>query len=102
METKVCKHCGKELPLSSFGLDKSKKDGHKDWCRECTNERQRENMRKLRERTKQAKLIREVPTEGNPALKDFTPRQLMLELYMRGYRGSLTFTKSIDISKLND
>lgn len=36
----------------------------------------------------------------NPALAEFTPRDLMLELAARGYTGKLSYTKVIDISKL--
>lgn len=37
-------------------------------------------------------------------LKDYTPRELMLELKRRGYEGVLTFTehKTIDIARLED
>lgn len=38
METKKCKKCGKEFPISSFGLDTNAKDGHKSWCKNCVNE----------------------------------------------------------------
>ena len=37
-------------------------------------------------------------------LKDYTPRELMLELKRRGYEGVLTYTerKTIDITRLED
>lgn len=35
METKVCKKCGKELPLSEFGLNPMSKDGHINSCKRC-------------------------------------------------------------------
>lgn len=35
--------------------------------------------------------------QGNPALKDFTPRELMNELRYRGYRGELIFEQKIKI-----
>ena len=37
-------------------------------------------------------------------LKDYTPRELMLELSRRGYEGVLTYTerKTIDITRLED
>lgn len=34
---------------------------------------------------------------GNPKLKDFTPRQLMDELISRGYRGELIYTQKIKL-----
>ena len=35
-DVKVCKNCGRELPLSAFNKDKSRPDGHRSRCRECT------------------------------------------------------------------
>ena len=35
METKICKRCGRELPLSEFYETKSCKDGHINVCKEC-------------------------------------------------------------------
>ena len=35
METKVCKKCGKELPISEFGLNPLSKDGHINSCKRC-------------------------------------------------------------------
>ena len=32
---KICKNCGRELPLSAFNKDASRRDGHRSWCREC-------------------------------------------------------------------
>lgn len=35
MSNKICNKCGKELPLTSFYKDKSKKDGYENSCKEC-------------------------------------------------------------------
>lgn len=37
METKRCRHCMVEQPLSHFNKDKSKEDGKASNCRKCTN-----------------------------------------------------------------
>lgn len=37
METKKCKRCGIEKPLSEFHKNSSSKDGHALYCRECAN-----------------------------------------------------------------
>lgn len=37
-ETKVCKRCGRELPLSEFNKRKVAKDGYDCWCKECRKE----------------------------------------------------------------
>lgn len=35
METKICKKCGKELPLEEFSKSKQTKDGHLSTCKKC-------------------------------------------------------------------
>jgi len=35
METKICSKCNKELDISMFGKDKSKKDGMSIKCKIC-------------------------------------------------------------------
>lgn len=40
-ETKVCKGCGRELPLSEFHKDARMIGGHKNYCRECAAENNR-------------------------------------------------------------
>ena len=36
--TKVCPKCGRELPLSEYSKDKSKKDGLQFYCKSCRGE----------------------------------------------------------------
>lgn len=35
METKVCKKCGRELPISRFSKSKNTEDGYKHECKAC-------------------------------------------------------------------
>ena len=35
--TKICKHCGKELPLERFAKATRSKDGLQPWCRDCAS-----------------------------------------------------------------
>ena len=37
METKVCKRCGREMPLESFPTSNRSKDGHMSVCKECNS-----------------------------------------------------------------
>jgi hypothetical protein len=37
METKICKKCGKELPVDKFYKNKSQKDGFGYYCKDCVN-----------------------------------------------------------------
>lgn len=36
-ERKVCRRCGKEKDINEFHIDNSKKDNHKNICKECIN-----------------------------------------------------------------
>lgn len=45
-QTKICRQCGRELPVSMFGKAPKNGDGLKSYCRECENE----NCRKYREK----------------------------------------------------
>lgn len=53
---KYCPKCKTEKPLDDFGKAKSRSDGLRGWCKECTNkatsEWQRKNPEKLRARKK--------------------------------------------------
>lgn len=42
METKICKGCGKELPLSDYHKDERMIGGHKNYCRECVSKQEEE------------------------------------------------------------
>lgn len=75
-QTKVCQSCGLELPLSQFPKHRLSADGHMAECRDC------------RRRKRNAPGV-----ESNP-LEKFTARELMHELSVRGYRGSLTYTET--------
>lgn len=94
METKVCKCCGKELPITEFAVRGIK--GHKgekkvtDFCKSCMAERVASGRNKA---INDVRVMR---------LKDFTPRELMAELKRRGYEGKLTYieTHTIDLSTI--
>ena len=78
--TKVCKGCGRALPLSAFSVHPKALDGHMSECKEC------------RRRTAGSKKS----AKGNP-LEKFTARQLMHELHERGYKGELEY---IEVHKI--
>lgn len=86
--TKHCTKCGRDLPTSSFCRKSNSKDGLQAWCKECQAKARYSNFTSAR-----------IIKQDNP-LSAYTPRELMQELYARGYKGSLTYTKVIDISKL--
>lgn len=97
METKVCKVCGKELPISSFARTKI---GLLHTCKECV----RQNQIKAKLDKKLAKMKKDdVATARKLRLCDFEPNELMAELSRRGYEGKLSYTKTytIDISNVD-
>lgn len=48
-EMKLCTKCGKVKPLSEFGLNKSKKDGHQCHCKECVREYKKKHYQEHKE-----------------------------------------------------
>ncbi len=42
--TKVCHKCGRELPVSEFYKDKTRKDGLRPYCKECRKEYRENNL----------------------------------------------------------
>ena len=89
METKQCPKCGRELPASEFNKCKSNPDGLQSYCRECQHESQRKAYKKY-----------SAVRQDNP-LSAYTPRELMLELKKRGYKGKLHFVQEIDLNTLS-
>lgn len=82
IKTKKCSKCGRELPLSEFYLNRATFDGLQTWCKECQKKRDR------RKRTNK---------NCNPDLAQFTPRQLIEELRLRGYTGEIQYVQKIKL-----
>lgn len=95
-EKKICRVCGRELEIDKFLVAHGKAT---DVCKECANKKKAETWAKKR---KERNLEQELENAKVMRLQDFTPRQLMSELYRRGYEGTLKYTRieTIDISKL--
>ena len=75
METKICKQCGRELPIDHFR--KTRWGGYYTNCNDCVRVKAQETKKENAEVIKKSKLA------------DFTPRQLMEELARRGYEGKI-------------
>ena len=76
VSTKVCACCGNELPITAFNRHGRSKDGYSSVCRAC-----------------KAKI-----GDGNPELVKFTPRELIEELRVRGYHGTLEYVQRHSIN----
>lgn len=85
METKVCKVCGQELPLSEFRKSLLVPNGIAT-CKKCVNEK-----------IKKTKLLKETTGSTNSKLAKFTPKELIEELKSRGYKGKLYVTRTIEL-----
>lgn len=85
METKVCKVCGQELPLSEFRKSPFAPNGIAT-CNKCVGEK-----------SKKTKLFKETTGSTNTELAKFTPRELIEELKSRGYKGKLYVTRIIEL-----
>ena len=44
MKTKVCSKCRIEKPLSAFGKDNNRKDGHNVYCKECRSQKSKKTL----------------------------------------------------------
>ena len=85
---KECSRCHRVLPESEFYKNISSKDGLQFWCKSCSNDYDK-NVRHLKNKGKMG--------DENPALAEFTPRQLIDELRKRGYTGELKYTQIIKL-----
>lgn len=100
-QTKVCKGCGKTLPLSAFAKCKTLADGYENKCKDCRNEQARQNRKnkaggKLRKYERKAA---PAPKAEKPAVQavsapkgisSHTDAELVAELRKRGYKVQCT------------
>lgn len=130
MKEKKCPKCGKTLPITDFYYNRTKKDGHSDYCKDCMKEmmkpindkRKAERAAKRAEKTtvdvqeevkvstvpktdrikyySSSELVKELEDRGKKVFVDPTPRDLMLELFNLGYNGELEYYEK-HIIKLN-
>lgn len=107
----ICDRCGgyfeeQEMCKGRYGIT--------TLCKNCTSEAHKEGAKKRKNslnaqkqelqelRMENAELKRQMRETANSALNRATPRDLMHELFNRGYHGELEYTKvvKVDISKL--
>lgn len=98
METKICKKCGRELPLDNFSKNAKMKDGLQNHCRACASEYSRNIWKRKKAQKKENERIefeKKYKVYTNKELAKFTPRELILELKARGYVGTLLYEEVI-------
>ena len=88
METKKCKCCGRELPLSEFHKTGF---GLTNTCKECVVKKQKEGRAAKK---KERNFEQEIANAKKMRLADFTPRDLMEELANRGIDGEMSIPKT--------
>ena len=102
METKVCKECGRELPIENFQVHKTRSGSAHvlSICTECMGKRISDGYAKKRVERQKTKAD-EVESAKRARLTDFTPRELMEELARRGYKGKLQYVRVEEIDICN-
>ena len=117
-KTKRCSHCGLEKPASEFYRNTNNADNLQGTCKACCKvyyHLRRDKERRLRDSKRRLEAARQSFEDEleaasaerlgivqarpdaplHPDLARFTPRQLMGELYARGYEGSLTYSEQV-------
>jgi hypothetical protein len=65
-EKKICKECGKLLPLSDFPLHPKSRDGHDGLCKDCKSKKARAVQERLAEQRGYRKAEKSVPDPDVP------------------------------------
>lgn len=95
--TKVCKVCGKELPIEMFRKNNKSKDGYTDTCIECINVNIRAGFNKRKDAQETPKAEEPIRLEDTikmvDAINSVPDQALVNELRQRGY--DVTCTKII-------
>lgn len=87
-KTKVCKRCGRELPLHEFGRHARTADGLQVYCRECSKQAM------MRTRRAKVEKDKERATYG---LASFSTEDIVNELRRRGLTGYLKQVVEISV-----
>ena len=87
--TKVCKVCGKELPIEMFRKNNKSKDGYTDTCFDCINVKIRAGFNKRKDAQKKPKSEDPIRLEDTikmvDAIDNIPDQALVNELRQRGY-----------------
>ena len=89
-ETKVCRQCGRELPVTMFGRAVKNHNGLKSYCRDCENANCRTYRAKRKAARQKAKAVKApdpAPVQDVPVVNDLADMAIPVE--------ELTFGKAI-------
>lgn len=92
-KTKVCKRCGRELPLHEFGRHARTADGLQTYCRECCAE----SVKRARKKKADKKVLEVMRVKDANPLIVFTNQELLDEIKRRGYTGYLKHVEEISL-----
>lgn len=103
--TKICKVCGKELPIDQFRSNPKCKDGRLDTCYECLNKKIKESKKKKenehlekifgKDAVEQADKGFPVTQDKYDRLQEYTAQELVDHLRFQGWE--VTCTKTISL-----
>lgn len=98
METRICKCCGRELPIDNFRVTHL---GRRQTCDDCIKKKTQETKARKKD---MANAVQKAQDARILRLQDFSPRELLKELKRRGYEGKLQFVEvhTIDLATIED
>jgi hypothetical protein len=94
-QMKVCKECGRELPVEMFGKHPKAKDGYQPLCKECRSRKMKAAAKKPEIPAEAVEKLQELEAtvakalEPSPEIRKSTDADLFRELSRRGWTGDL-------------
>lgn len=79
MSEKVCKRCGETKDISNFNKDSKMKDGYRNQCNSCVNERRQERYSDNIEKMRSQQKVRDSKRNKNPERKEYMKNHAQIE-----------------------
>ena len=99
IKTKVCKCCGKELPITEYSKDRQTKDGYSNKCKVCKSAQYKKWYDKHHPKPKTASpsIFADPQPPQYVSLQNMTDSELFAEIRRRGYTGELRYNTVITV-----